>query len=235
MSQPLTLARPYARAAFELALVEQCARRVGREARVRGAGRGRSAGALAVRQSARRRRPSSPSLFLPDGESGDSPFASFMTCSPTTSASTLLPEIAALFEQRKREAEKVLQVHVRTATPIDAQRDREAQGRAEAPLRPRHRARADASIPACSAARSSMPAMSSSMARCAAGCISSKRLDALKRGTRESGIEQSTKQAVPITDSRFRLPNTESRAARSDAHRRKTPWQPHSTRPKSAN
>jgi len=31
-----------------------------------------------------------------------------------------LPEIAALFEQQKREAEKVLQVRVRTAAPIDA-------------------------------------------------------------------------------------------------------------------
>jgi F-type H+-transporting ATPase subunit delta len=60
------------------------------------------------------------SLFLPDGEPADSPFASVMKVLADNQRLEALPEIAALFEQRKREAEQILQVRVRTATPIDA-------------------------------------------------------------------------------------------------------------------
>ena len=120
MSQPLTLARPYARAAFELASSAQRARRLGaRSSRSQRKPRPirRCARCSAIRASA----PSElASLFLPDGESADSTFASFIKLLADNQRLQALPEIAALFEQRKREAEKVLQVRVRTAAPIDA-------------------------------------------------------------------------------------------------------------------
>jgi F-type H+-transporting ATPase subunit delta len=119
MSQPLTLARPYARAAFELAASSHAL--------------GEWAGKLAFAAQAAadsqvralfgnpRVGPSElASLFLPDGEPADSMFASFVKVLADNQRLDALPEIAALFEQRKREAEKILQVRVRTATPIDA-------------------------------------------------------------------------------------------------------------------
>lgn len=119
MSQPLTLARPYARAAFELASS--------------GKALGEWAGKLAFAAQAAsdpqvrslfgnpRVTPAElASLFLPDGEPADSPFAGFMKVLADNQRLEALPEIAALFEQQKREAEKVLQVRVRTAAPIDA-------------------------------------------------------------------------------------------------------------------
>ena len=119
MSQPLTLARPYARAAFELASsgngLGDWAQKLAFAAEVAGNPQVRSllgdprigTGDLA-------------SLFVPEGEAEDSTFASFIALLADNHRLDALPEIAALFEQRKREAEKVLQVHVRTATPIDA-------------------------------------------------------------------------------------------------------------------
>ena len=119
MSQPLTLARPYARAAFELASSAGAL--------------GDWAGKLAFAAQAAadpqvralfgnpRVGPSElASLFLRDGEPVDSPFAGFVKLLADNHRLEALPEIAALFEQRKREAEKILQVRVRTAAPIDA-------------------------------------------------------------------------------------------------------------------
>ena len=119
MSQPLTLARPYARAAFELA------------------SSGRSLGEWAKKLAFAAQAAAEPqvralfgnprvgpaelaSLFLPDGEPADSQFADFIKLLADNHRLHVLPEITALFEQRKREAEKILQVRVRTATPIDA-------------------------------------------------------------------------------------------------------------------
>jgi F-type H+-transporting ATPase subunit delta len=119
MSQPLTLARPYARAAFELASSSKSL--------------GEWAGKLAFAAQAAadpqvrslfgnpRVTPAElASLFLPNAEPADSPFAEFMQVLADNQRLEALPEIAALFEQQKREAEKVLQVRVRTAAPIDA-------------------------------------------------------------------------------------------------------------------
>ena len=119
MSQPLTLARPYARAAFELA------------------SSGNALGEWATKLAFAAQAAADPqvralfgnprvgpaelaSLFLADGEPVDSTFASFMSLLADNQRLQALPEITALFEQRKREAEKVLQVRVRTAAPIDA-------------------------------------------------------------------------------------------------------------------
>jgi F-type H+-transporting ATPase subunit delta len=119
MSQPLTLARPYARAAFELA---QASNVLGEWAK-KLAFAAQAAADPQVRALFGDPRVSPAelaSLFLPDAEAGDSPFAGFVRLLADNHRLEALPEIAALFEQRKREAEKILQVRVRTATPIDA-------------------------------------------------------------------------------------------------------------------
>ena len=119
MSQPLTLARPYARAAFELAASSKALS----EWAAKLAFAAQAAADPEVRSLFGNPRvtPSElASLFPRDGEPGDSSFASFVTVLADNHRLEALPEIAALFEQQKREAEKVLQVRVRTAAPIDA-------------------------------------------------------------------------------------------------------------------
>jgi F-type H+-transporting ATPase subunit delta len=117
--EPLTLARPYARAAFELA----------QEQRALGDWAGKLAFSAQVAVDARvasligdpRIAPAQlASLFLPEGEPADSPFARFIGTLAENHRVHALPEIAALFEQLKREAEHVLKVNVRSAAPIDA-------------------------------------------------------------------------------------------------------------------
>ena len=117
MSSALTLARPYARAAFEIA---------------NGRGKlGDWAGKLAfASQVAADPRVTSlfgnprigatelGSLFVPDGEDGDSPFRAFVKLLADNGRLPVLPEIGALFEELKLEAERVLKVHVRTASEI---------------------------------------------------------------------------------------------------------------------
>jgi F-type H+-transporting ATPase subunit delta len=120
MSQPLTLARPYARAAFELATssgnaLGDWARKLAFAAQVAA-----NPDVQALFGNPRVGPAELASLFLADGEPADSPFASFVGLLAENQRLQALPEIAALFEQRKREAEQILQVRVRTATPIDA-------------------------------------------------------------------------------------------------------------------
>lgn len=117
--EPLTLARPYARAAFELA----------QEQRSLGEWAGKLAFAAQVAADAqvsplfgdpRVASTQFAGLFLPEGEPADSPFARFIATLAENHRLHALPEIAALFEQLKREAERVLKVRVRSAVAIDA-------------------------------------------------------------------------------------------------------------------
>lgn len=119
MSNALTFARPYARAAFELA----------RSHNALGDWAGKLAFAAQVAAD-----PRVASLFgdprvaendlvalvLPEREAADSPFASFVRVLAENGRLPVLPEIGALFEELKDEAERVLKVNVRSATPIDA-------------------------------------------------------------------------------------------------------------------
>jgi F-type H+-transporting ATPase subunit delta len=119
MSNALTFARPYARAAFELA----------RSHNALGDWAGKLAFAAQVAAD-----PRVASLFgdprvaendlvalvLPEGEAADSSFASFVRVLAENGRLPVLPEIGALFEELKDEAERVLKVNVRSATPIDA-------------------------------------------------------------------------------------------------------------------
>ncbi|MEO6967659.1 MAG: F0F1 ATP synthase subunit delta [Rhodanobacteraceae bacterium] len=118
--EPLTLARPYARAAFELAQeqrdLSEWAAKLAFAAQV----------AVEPQVSALLGDPriapnELATLFLPEGESVDSPFAHFIGVLADNARLRALPEIAALFEQYKREAEQVLKVCVRSAAPIGPQ------------------------------------------------------------------------------------------------------------------
>ena len=119
MSSALTLARPYARAAFESARASGTlagwagklafAAQVASDPRVTTLfGDPRiGAGDLA-------------SLFVPANESGESEFSHFVQLLADNGRLPVLPEIGALFEELKLESERVLKVNVRAASPIAA-------------------------------------------------------------------------------------------------------------------
>lgn len=117
MTQPLTLARPYARAAFEMAT----------STADRGAWADKLAFAAEIAAD-----PRVASLFgdprmaehdlvalvLPEGERAESVFSRFVHVLAGNGRLPVLPEISALFDELKREAERVLKVNVRSAAPI---------------------------------------------------------------------------------------------------------------------
>ena len=118
MAQPLTIARPYARAAFDYAKAH--------------AAEDEWAGKLAFAAEASvdprvaalfgdpRIEPRTlASLFHREGEPAGSAFAHFLELLADNRRLRELPEIAALFEQMKRQAEHVLKVQVRSAVPLD--------------------------------------------------------------------------------------------------------------------
>ncbi|ANB16612.1 F0F1 ATP synthase subunit delta [Dokdonella koreensis] len=119
MSSALTLARPYARAAFELARGDNTlgawATRLGFAAQVAADPR-----VAALLGDPRIGRENLVALFLPEGEGADSAFARFLGLLAENGRLAVLPEIGALYEALKHEAERVLKVRVRAAAPIDA-------------------------------------------------------------------------------------------------------------------
>lgn len=118
MSSSETLARPYARAAFELARDAKSlgewatkldfAAALARDEKVRSliANPRLSAAQLA-------------SLFLPQGEQTGSAFANFIATLAENRRLALLPDIADGFAAAKRAAEGVLHVRVRAAVAVD--------------------------------------------------------------------------------------------------------------------
>lgn len=119
MSATATMARPYARAAFELA----------RDAGELAAWGDRLAFAAAVAaQPEVRLAIGNPrygagllkSLFLPEGERADSPFAAFIGLLVDNRRLALLPAIAEGYAALRREHERVLKVTVRSAVPLEA-------------------------------------------------------------------------------------------------------------------
>jgi F-type H+-transporting ATPase subunit delta len=118
MAQPLTIARPYARAAFEYAKAHATenewadklafAAEASVEPRV-----------AALFGDPRVEPRVLAALFRREGEAADSGFVHFLELLADNRRLRELPEIAALFEQMKREAEHVLKVRVRSAVPLD--------------------------------------------------------------------------------------------------------------------
>lgn len=120
MSSDATLARPYARAAFEIAMGEgpsalgEWARQLGISAAL---ARDPRVGALLI--DPRRSRTESMALLLPPGTPADGPFSDFLAALAANGRLPMLPEIATQFEALKREAEGTLKVRVRSAVPIE--------------------------------------------------------------------------------------------------------------------
>ena len=119
MSETLTLARPYARAAFESARAVNAlpawSSKLAFAAQVIGDAR-----VHAIAGDPRLSNNDLIGLLLPPGEPADSPFAAFLSLLIDNRRVGLLADIAALFEELKRESERVLQVTVRSAGEIPA-------------------------------------------------------------------------------------------------------------------
>jgi F-type H+-transporting ATPase subunit delta len=119
MAQALTLARPYARAAFEVAHASgsladwssalNFAALVAADQRV--AGLGNDPRVLPTQLVA---------LHLPVGMNAEAPFARFLEELAENGRMALLPEIAALYDDYKRESESTLLVKVTSALDLDA-------------------------------------------------------------------------------------------------------------------
>jgi F-type H+-transporting ATPase subunit delta len=118
-AQAITLARPYARAAFELAQAEGTftawsqalafAAEVAKDSRV-----------AALSTDPRVQPAQLAALHLPEGEKADGAFGTFLTELAERRRMTLLPEIGALYETYKRDAESQLLVKVTSAIALDA-------------------------------------------------------------------------------------------------------------------
>jgi F-type H+-transporting ATPase subunit delta len=119
MSSALTLARPYARAAFELArsnnALAEWAGKLAFAAQVAADPR-----VVTLFGDPRVAAKDLAALVTPEGEAADSAFSGFVRVLAENRRLPVLPEIGALFEELKHEAERVLKVNLRSATPIDA-------------------------------------------------------------------------------------------------------------------
>ncbi|HEY4291798.1 F0F1 ATP synthase subunit delta [Luteibacter sp.] len=118
MAQALTLARPYARAAFEVAHAAGAladwsaalhfAAAVAADPQVAGLG---NAPSVLPQQLV--------AIHLPQGMAADAPFACFLQELAENRRMHLLPEVAALYDQYKRESESTLKVKVTSALDLD--------------------------------------------------------------------------------------------------------------------
>ncbi|MBS0381260.1 MAG: F0F1 ATP synthase subunit delta [Proteobacteria bacterium] len=118
MTQPLTIARPYARAAFEYAsahaVVAEWAGKLAYAAEV-----SVEPQVSALFGDPRIEPRKLVTLFQQGGEAADPDFTHFLELLADNRRLRELPEITALFEQMKRDAEHVLKVRVRSAVPLD--------------------------------------------------------------------------------------------------------------------
>ncbi|WP_426701278.1 F0F1 ATP synthase subunit delta [Rhodanobacter sp. Col0626] len=119
MAQAITLARPYARAAFEVAhatgALDAWSQSLAFAAAVATDPR------VAVLGTDPRVLPAQlVALHLPAGVAADAPFAQFLAEMAEQRRMTLLPEVADLYEALKRESESQLLVKVTSAMALDA-------------------------------------------------------------------------------------------------------------------
>ncbi|MGH8121379.1 MAG: F0F1 ATP synthase subunit delta [Rudaea sp.] len=119
MSETLTLARPYARAAFEAAsdagALGAWSQKLGFAAQAVSDAR-----VHALIGDPRLGNAELAGLLLPPDDNADSAFAGFLNLLVENHRIALLADIAALFEELKREAEHVLKVTVRSAVEVPA-------------------------------------------------------------------------------------------------------------------
>lgn len=119
MSETVTLARPYARAAFESANVGKTlgawAEKINFAAQAVSDAR---VGALIG--DPRLSSDELVALLLPSHEAADSDFAAFLSLLAENRRLALLPDIEVLFDEFKRDAERVLKVTLRAAATVPA-------------------------------------------------------------------------------------------------------------------
>jgi F-type H+-transporting ATPase subunit delta len=119
MSATATLARPYAKAVFELAQkTNQLASYSTKLAT--GAALSANADIAKLLASPRLQVAQRVALLLPNGEAADSVYGQFLGAMAENQRLSLLPEVAAQFEALRADAEKTLTVRVRTALPIES-------------------------------------------------------------------------------------------------------------------
>lgn len=118
MSSNATLARPYARAAFELAQGAQALGDWARQLEI-AAALASDARVAALLIDPRRSQAETLALLLPPGTQPASPFGDFLRALGANGRLPVLPETAKQFELLKREAEGTLKVTVRSAVPMD--------------------------------------------------------------------------------------------------------------------
>ncbi|MGN6789378.1 MAG: F0F1 ATP synthase subunit delta [Rhodanobacteraceae bacterium] len=118
MTQPVTIARPYARAAYEIASAHG-AQNAWAEKLAFAAEVAAEPQVIALFGDPRLSPQALASLFVRGDEPTDSEFARFLGVLADNRRLRELPEIAALFEQMKRDAEHVLRVRVRSAVPLE--------------------------------------------------------------------------------------------------------------------
>jgi F-type H+-transporting ATPase subunit delta len=119
MAQAITLARPYARAAFEVAH-EAGTLEAWSQALVFAAAVAKDARVSVLASDPRVLAAQLVALHLPTGVAADAPFAQFLAEMAEQRRLPLLPEVAALYEALKRESESQLLVKVTSAMALDA-------------------------------------------------------------------------------------------------------------------
>ncbi len=119
MSSALTLARPYARAAFALAQqhaqLPQWSAQLGFAAQLAADSRMR-----AVLSNPGLTADDAVTLLLPPDAQAQSEFGRFLAVLADNTRLQQLPEIAALYEQSRADAERVVKATITSATPMDA-------------------------------------------------------------------------------------------------------------------
>lgn len=119
MSSTITLARPYAKAAFELA--QKTSELASWSAKIaQSAALCRDSRILALVSSPRLQAKDRVALLLPGGEALDSTYTHFLSAMAENNRLSLLPEVQTEFEQLRAAAERTLKVKVRSALPIEA-------------------------------------------------------------------------------------------------------------------
>ncbi|MFY2762873.1 F0F1 ATP synthase subunit delta [Arenimonas sp. MALMAid1274] len=117
MSEALTLARPYARAAFSVAKdggrTQAWSNMLGFAAQASGV-----AGVQAVLGHPTASADTMVDLLMPPGDS-DPNFRQFLVVLAENRRIDLLPEVAALFDQQRAESERVVKATVTSAQPMD--------------------------------------------------------------------------------------------------------------------
>jgi len=120
MSSNATLARPYARAAFELSQAAGALGEWGRQLDMAAAlASDPRVGALLI--DPRRSQADAVALLLPTGTAAGSAFVQFLKELAANGRLRVLPDIATQFEALKREAEGSLKVLVRSAVKLEAE------------------------------------------------------------------------------------------------------------------